>query len=371
MEQSPTSGRRVLSVIIPCYNEAATIATVVEKVRRAKLPGNWQKEIIIVDDGSGPETIAALRRLEGFARVMYRQKNSGKGAVVKEGLRVANGDYCIVQDADLELDPAEYQDLFQPIEKGEVEAVFGYRVLLVQDSPKASVLFYGGRLLSSFFNIVFGTHFKDIPCCYKLFPRRCIPALLETPSDDFVFDAIEMTYMINHECSVAQAPVTYRPRSRAEGKKLRIKHGVYCAIAIILLRAGLYHRPIEKELLRFVRYFVSGLLTICVTLGVLYALTTWAHVWYLASSIVAFAISYIVNFSLHKFWTFKSPEIAKISSQLPGHLGLALTNLLINTALVYIFVEYIHVGYLGAQIIAAVLVALESFLILSRFVFVG
>jgi len=243
-----SSGKpQTLSIIIPCYNEAATVAKVVAKVAATPLPAGWRKEIIVVDDGSGGETRSALERLreEEFPaplRIIYRGRNNGKGAAVKDGLRIAEGDYCLIQDADLELDPDQYQDLLQPIIAGEAEATFGYRVLAANDAPKNAVLFYGGRIISLLFNIAFGTKLRDIPCCYKLFPRTCIAALLEAPSDDFVFDAIEMTYAINRECSVAQVPIAYRPRSRAQGKKIRIKHGLRCAIAIVLLRLGLVRK---------------------------------------------------------------------------------------------------------------------------------
>lgn len=232
----------VLSIIIPCYNETATIAEVVAKVAAAPLPPGWGREIIVVDDGSGEETRAALALLshEKFfapVSIIYRSDNGGKGAAVKDGLSVARGEYIIIQDADLELDPAQYVDLFRPILAQEAEAVFGYRVL-VADAQKNAVLFYGGRVISTLFNVAFGTKFYDIPCCYKLFPRRVIPGLLQTPSDDFVFDAIDLTYVINRECSVVQVPVTYRPRSRAQGKKIRIRHGLRCIGAIARLRLG-------------------------------------------------------------------------------------------------------------------------------------
>ncbi len=358
---------RTLSVIIPCYNEAGTIAEVVDKVQRTSLPKDWQKEIIIVDDGSGKETIAVLRTLEGSAHIIYRQKNSGKGAVVKEGLRVARGDYCIIQDADLELDPIQYVDLLQPILRREAEAVFGYRILADQHSGKP-ILFYGGKLLSLFFNILFLTRFRDIPCCYKLFPKKCIPTLLQTPSEDFVFDAVELTYVIHRMCTVVQVPVMYRPRSRAQGKKLRFEHGLQCVVAIILLRLGLHHSPVTNEIERISRFLIVGTLSVLINLAVLYTITEYARVWYLASSVIAYCISYGINFTLHKFWTFRNTDVRAILYQLPLHLSLALFNLSLNTIIMYALVEWGGVWYVLAQIIAAVIIAINSFLI-SRKIF--
>lgn len=364
-----TPKTRTLSVIIPCYNEAETIAKVVEKVKGAPLPPEWQREIIIIDDGSKKDTLDVLRTLEDSAHIIYQEKNSGKGGAVKRGLRAATGDYGIIQDGDLELDPGQFRELLQPLIRENAQAVFGYRVLASRDHLASPVLFYGGRFISILFNLAFGSKYHDIPCCYKIFPRSCIPALLNTPNNDFVFDAIELTHLIDRQCTVAQVPVVYRPRSRTQGKKLRIRHGLYCAIAILLLRFNMLSSPIDREVSRFVRYLVSGVVTVLSTVGFLYILTEWLQIWYLAASVVAFTASYCINFFLHKFWTFKERSLAGASLQLPLHLGLSLINLALNTLIVFILVEYFHLWYLLAQIIAAGVIALESFLLLSRFIF--
>jgi len=332
----------------------------VEKVQQAELPAGWEREIIVVDDGSGPETVAVLHTIEDRAHIIYRPQNNGKGAVVKAGLQAAQGDYCIIQDADLELDPSQYHKLFEPLLEGKAEAVFGYRILEKQGSV-TPMLFYGGLLLSFLYDIAFFTRFRDIPCCYKLFPRRCIPALLETPSEDFVFDAVELTYVIEQQCSVAQVPVVYRPRSRAQGKKLKFEHGVQCIVAIVLLRLGLHKSPIAFDMGRISRFVIAGAITAFVNLGTLYTLTEYVHVWYLFSSIAAFIVSYSINFSLQKFWTFKNSDTHAIRYQLPLHVSLALFNLLFNTMLIFIFVEWARLWYVAAQIIAAVIIALDSF----------
>lgn len=359
---------RTLSIVIPCYNEAATIAEVVARVEAVALPVGWRKEIIIVDDGSDSETITVLRTLEHEAKVLYLPENRGKGGAVKAGLAQASGDYCIIQDADLELDPNDYPALLAPLTEQVAEVVCGYRVLAAVHEPVSPTLFYGGQLLTAFFNLVFRTHFKDIPACYKVFPRSLIPALQETPSTDFVFDAIELTYVLSQAGRVAQVPIHYYPRSRAAGKKLRIEHGLQSAVAIVLLRLGMHHASIAKEMGRVARFFIAGMLTVLVNLAALYALTEYAHLWYIASSIVAFSISYGVNFSLQKFWTFKHRGVHAITYQLPLHFALALGNLTLNTLILFVLVEWMHVWYLFAQIIAAIIIAFESFF-LSRKIF--
>jgi|GEM_PF-500442 len=359
---------RILSIIIPCFNEVVTIREVIERVKKAELPKGWEKEIIAIDDGSTDDTASILRSLPGLNRVISREKNGGKGVAVKDGLRAATGDFCLIQDADLELDPAQYKDLMAPIVRGEAEAVFGYRIMDA-DAPRASIVFYGGKLLSLLYNLLFAAKFRDIPCAYKLFPRRCVPTLLEAPNDNFVFDAVEMTHIIHRVCSVAQVPVTYRPRTTAEGKKVRVRHGLNCAIAIILLRVGLYRFPLDQEFQRIARFLVTGFASLAVNLGMLYALTEWVHSWYLSASAIAFVGSNVVNFLLHKFWTFRDPDIRKILYQLPLHFGLCFINVAINTAIVYGLVEYFGAGYLVAQIAATAVIAAMDFLIFAKFIF--
>ena len=357
---------RTLSIIIPCYNESVTIAEVVRRVQQAPLPSGWQKEVIIVDDGSKADTVAALHALESSVHVVYRQRNGGKGAAVKEGLRHATGDYCIIQDADLELDPKDFASLLAPIVAGTADSVFGYRVLARGQEAASPLLFYGGRVLSLLFNAVFWARFKDIPACYKVFPRTCVPALLKTPSDDFVFDSIEMTHVLHTGGRVVQVPIRYYPRTHAEGKKLRLEDGVKSAVAIILLRLGLHELPIAKEIPRIARFLIAGAVTVVVNLVALYAFTEYAHVWYLASSVVAFCISYGVNFTLQKFWTFKNTSCQAILYQLPLHLSLALFNLALNTIILYVLVEWAHVWYMLAQVVAAIIIALDSFLLSKK-----
>ncbi len=360
---------RILSVIIPCYNEAATIAEVIDKVKKTELPGGWQKEIIVVNDNSRNDTERAIGAIKEIDHVIHRRKNGGKGAAVKDGLRVAKGDYCIIQDADLELDPNEYPSLLAPIIKGEADSVFGYRVLANPDAPKNPVLFYGGRILSLFYNLMFGAHFKDIPACYKIFPRAYIPELLKAPSDDFVFDAVEMTRVLDCGGSVAQVPISYRPRGRKEGKKIRWQHGAYCLLAILFLRLGVHHLPLAREAPKMFRFLVTGGTSVLVNLALIYTLTEYANMWYLLSSMFSFAGSWVVNFTLHKFWTFNYEHAHPTSFQAPLHFSLGLINLGINTVLMYVLVNYVHLWYMFAQIITAGIIAIESFMVQSRFIF--
>ncbi len=365
---------RLLSIIIPCYREAATISEVVERTVQAALPSGWEREVIVVDDGSDGETIEVLAELEDEesgapVRIIYRSENGGKGAAVKDGLRAAQGDYCIIQDADLELNPDEISGLLAPIDEGRARTVFGYRVSEGVGKERNSYLFYGGRLISLCYNLCFGTQFKDIPCCYKVFPHADIPALLETPSIDFVFDAVEMTRVLDQGGKVAQLPVSYHPRSRAQGKKIRWQHGAYCFIAIVLLRLNLHRAPLSREVPKVLRFLASGLMSVAANLILLWLLVHLGHAWYLLASALAFLGSWAANFSLHKFWTFNYTHAKSMRTQLPMHFLLGLINLFLNTALVWGMVEYLGLWYVLAQLIAAGIVAVESFALISRIIF--
>lgn len=359
-----------LSVIVPAFNEAATIREVLLRTATARLPDGWLREVIVVDDGSTDETRHVLAEVPDGVHVLYRNRNGGKGAAVKDGLRAATGSHCIIQDADLELDPGEHINLLAPVIANEAQATFGRRILKGSGLAHLSILFLGGRIVSWYYDLLFGRRFADIPCCFKLFPRACIPALLETPSSDFVFDAVEMTHVIASRCTVAEVPVTYAPRSRLEGKKISARHGIYCLIAITLMRLGLHRAPLHDEVPRLLRYLLAGLVTIGVNMAVLYALTEWGRMWYIGSSIFAFAAAYAINFSLQKWWTFRDAAAARIMYQIPMHLSLAVANLGVNTILLYSLVQFGHVWYLAAQVITAGFIAAESFVISSRFIFV-
>jgi len=237
---------RLLSVIIPCFNEAATIGEVVRVVAGVRLPNGWRKEIIIVDDGSSTPTREALRRIEAAQAndtetpltILYKDKNEGKGSAIKAGLSSARGEYIIIQDADLEYDPNDYAALLSPIVDGRADSVFGSRTLRDNNVPYSAVYFYGGLLVTKLFNFAFGTHFSDIATCYKVFPRAYIPALLRSRYNDFVFDAVDLSYVLARSGTVLEVPVRYSARTKASGKKLSSKHGVEIVFAIFAKRFG-------------------------------------------------------------------------------------------------------------------------------------
>jgi len=205
-----------LSVIVPVYNEKRTIDLILEKVRAVPL----EKEIIVVDGHSIDGTRALLKEQEKIpgTRVIYEPERRGRGHALKEGIRVAQGDIIIFQDADLELDPADYPDLIKPIEENHAVVVFGSRFL--REKPLMSFLqFWGNRLINMMVNLLYGTRLTDVETCYQVFRRDAIQNI-QIENNSFAF-TVELTVkLIKAGYKIHEIPIKYFPRGKAEGKKV-------------------------------------------------------------------------------------------------------------------------------------------------------
>ena len=208
-----------LSVIIPVYNEEATIEEIIGRVRAT----GRADEIVVVDDGSSDNTPTLLARLTEAGspalQVLRHQKNRGKGAGMRTGLAAATGDLVLVQDADLEYDPADYPALLAPFDNPAVEVVYGSRNL--QRNPRSSFSFYwGGRLLSWVANWLNGSHLTDEATGYKVIKTELLRDIgLET--DGFEFCPEVTTKLLQRGIVIHEVPISYNPRSWEEGKKIQ------------------------------------------------------------------------------------------------------------------------------------------------------
>ncbi|MFA6583188.1 MAG: glycosyltransferase family 2 protein, partial [Elusimicrobiaceae bacterium] len=212
-----------LSVIIPSYNEAATLLQCLDSVY-GKNPGR-DMEVILVDDGSSDATpaIAKTIRQPGF-KYLRHQTNAGKGSAVRTGIAAATGEAIIIQDADLEYDPAEYGRIVRPIEEGRAAVVYGSRILN-KANGKSNWLFYlGGRLVSWWTNALYGSHITDEPTCYKAF-RSDILKSLELKARRFEFCAEVTAKILRRKIAIMEIPISYNPRSVNAGKKIRYSDG--------------------------------------------------------------------------------------------------------------------------------------------------
>ncbi|MFZ3043629.1 MAG: glycosyltransferase family 2 protein [Minisyncoccia bacterium] len=217
-----------VSIIIPCYNEAGTIEELLARVAKASMPG-WEKEVIIVDDASRDGTRDILCRYENEAHVIYCEQNGGKGTAVRRGMAQATGDYILIQDADLEYDPADIQDLLAVIENGAANVVYGSRRLQPGARRGGLIPRAGVWCITKLINLLYRLKLTDVWTCYKLFPKEA--------KDDFVAGHFESELLFTAALArrnyrFAEAPISYAPRAIAEGKKIRYRDGMQAIMSI-------------------------------------------------------------------------------------------------------------------------------------------
>jgi glycosyltransferase involved in cell wall biosynthesis len=224
-----------LSIVIPCYNELGTIDRILEAVRRSPYP---EKEIIVVDDrsvdGTREKLQAEIEPSGRVDRVIYHERNEGKGAALRSGFKYASGDIVIVQDADLEYDPNEYPKLVEPIVSGKADVVFGSRFV---GSEAHRVLYFwhrvGNNLLTLLSNMLTDLDLTDMETCYKAFRREVIQSI-EIEESRFGFEP-EITAKVakRRNLRVYEVGISYYGRTYEEGKKIGWKDGlraIYCIV---------------------------------------------------------------------------------------------------------------------------------------------
>jgi glycosyltransferase involved in cell wall biosynthesis len=229
--------RPVLSIVIPVYNEEATIRDVVARVCTVDI-GSIEREVIICDDGSTDATATAVEDLRSqhasLLRVHTSPTNLGKGAAVRLGMSLASGDFIIIQDADLELDPSEYAHILRPLLKGEAEVVYGSRFLRGSANiPPRTRL--ANRFLTTLTNLLFGSHLTDMETAYKAFRREVIRDLrLRCVRFDFEPEITARLLLARRR--ISEVPVSYHPRTREEGKKISWIDGLEAAYTLVRCR---------------------------------------------------------------------------------------------------------------------------------------
>ncbi|MBK8833011.1 MAG: glycosyltransferase family 2 protein [Saprospiraceae bacterium] len=228
-----------LSIVIPAYNEERTIHLILDKVRQVTMPAGWQKEIIIVNDCSKDNTEGAIKKYMGEhpdfpMRYIAHEVNKGKGAALHTGIAFASGEYTIIQDADLEYDPEEYNILLIPVMKGFADVVYGSRFM--GGNPHRILFFWhsiGNKFLTRISNIFTNLNLTDMETCYKLF-RSDIIKSLPLQEKRFGFEP-EVTARISRvkDVRIYEVGISYYGRTYAEGKKIGWRDGVraiYCIL---------------------------------------------------------------------------------------------------------------------------------------------
>lgn len=225
-----------LSVIMPAYNEAATVREAIDRV----LDVDLDLELIVIDDGSTDGTTEIIReaaaRHRGRLRAFRRERNQGKGAAVRLGIARAEGDIIIIQDADMEYDPKDYADVIQPILDGKADVVYGSRFMGVH----RCFMFWhyvGNKLISLVANVLFNTILTDIETCYKAF-RTDFVKDIPLRSRGFAIEPELTAKVLKRGARVYEVPISYTGRSYAEGKKIRWLDGIWAVLALLRYRVA-------------------------------------------------------------------------------------------------------------------------------------
>jgi glycosyltransferase involved in cell wall biosynthesis len=228
---------KLLSVIVPCYNEKATIEKIIKEVLSVNL-GSTEKEILIIDDGSTDGTIDIIKKLSkrhAQIKCLLQSHNQGKGAALKRGLLESRGDVVVVQDADLEYDPLEYNRLLYPIERGHADVVYGSRFI---GGEPHRIIYYRNQVANKFLtmlsNLFTGLNLTDMETCYKMLKgdlaRKIAPSL---KSQRFGFEPEVTAKIAKSGARVYEVGISYYGRSKEEGKKIGFKDGIKAVWEII------------------------------------------------------------------------------------------------------------------------------------------
>ena len=228
-----------LSVVVPVYNEIETLEEIIRRIDESPVE---QKEIIVIDDFSTDGTRELIEKVlyKRIDRVILHERNLGKGAALRSGFKVATGDLVIVQDADLEYDPAEYTLLMKPVLEGKADVVYGSRFSGI--GPHRVLYFWhylGNRFLTLLSNMFTNLNLTDMETCYKLFRREIIQSII-IRENRFGFEPEVTMKIARRKCRIFEVGISYYGRTYEEGKKISWKDGIRAVYVII--KYGLFFR---------------------------------------------------------------------------------------------------------------------------------
>jgi glycosyltransferase involved in cell wall biosynthesis len=223
----------LLSVIVPVFNERTTVAEVIRRIKAVEVP--LEIEVIVVDDGSSDGTDKVLAAMgDSTVRIINHPQNRGKGAAIRTGLEAVRGDLVLIQDADLEYDPADWSKLLDPILRGKARVVYGSR-FTGERKNMLPLHWIGNRFLSLVTNLLYSSTLSDMETCYKLFDRRVLQGIT-VQSDRFEFEPEITAKVLRRGYRIYEVPISYAGREADEGKKITWRDGFGALKALIKYR---------------------------------------------------------------------------------------------------------------------------------------
>ncbi|MFO7540807.1 MAG: glycosyltransferase family 2 protein [Chloroflexota bacterium] len=234
-----------LSVIICCYNEKDTIADVIARTQAVDLGPGWTREIIVVDNFSSDGTRQILQQIDDpEIRVIFHERNMGKGMSIRTGISHMSGDYMLIQDADSEYDPAEHVRFCRKAAETKAAAVFGSRVLGGDVKYEYAHAYLGVRFLTAVTNLLFGGNLTDVATATKMVRADVVRSLNLTTTDfNLDFELPNKILLAGHD--ILEIPISYSPRTYAEGKKITSRDGLNALLVMLRDRLGL--SPVLKK----------------------------------------------------------------------------------------------------------------------------
>jgi len=225
-----------LSIVMPVYNEKKTLMDIFDKVMQVDL-GNVEKEIVLVDDASTDGSSEILRDIikhYSGVKAHFHEKNLGKGASLRDGFKLTTGDYVVVQDADLEYDPNDYQKLLREVFDNGVDAVYGSRFSGCY-KDMSNLHYIGNKLLTLISNILYGVMLTDMETCYKLLPGDFVRSI-DIKSNRFNFEPEITAKILKSKMRIREVPISYKGRSFDEGKKITWRDGISALLTLVKFR---------------------------------------------------------------------------------------------------------------------------------------
>ncbi|MBR3633360.1 MAG: glycosyltransferase family 2 protein [Bacteroidaceae bacterium] len=229
-----------LTIIIPAYNEERNLASVLDSVMQVELPYGADKEIIVVDDGSADDTVGRIQSFiaanpQARINLIRHTSNQGKGAAIRTALPAVSGEYVIIQDADGELDPRDFAKMLSKMVDEDLPVVYGSRFLIAGGRLGSRFFYYGNRILSALANVLYGQHLTDEATCYKLF-RTSLLRSLTLRCRGFEFCPEVTAKIARCGIKIQEVPINYYPRTREQGKKVRLRDGIIAVWCLLKYR---------------------------------------------------------------------------------------------------------------------------------------